>query len=169
VPGIVPAWALTAIPLLPLDRGLAVPLVHADDVADAIERVIVRRAPGPFNLAAEPPVTTAAIASALGARNVHVPSGVVRAVVSATWHARLQQVDPGWVDMGYALPLLDCSRATRELGWSPTTDATAVLHETLSGMRDADADRSPVLRPRTVVGQLRAALRGGPVSHRRQP
>jgi hypothetical protein len=90
-------------------------------------------------------------------------------VASATWHARLQQVDPGWVDLGYAVPLLDCGRASRELGWAPAVDALTVLHETLAGMRDGAADRSPVLRPRTVAGQLGRLVRRGPVSHRRRP
>ena len=37
-------------------RRLCIPLIHAGDVAEAISRVIDKRATGPFNLAAEPPV-----------------------------------------------------------------------------------------------------------------
>jgi nucleoside-diphosphate-sugar epimerase len=169
VPGLVPAKALDLVPVLPMDRGLVIPMVHADDVADAIERVLTRRAAGAFNLAAEPPVTTATIADALGARAVHVPAPVVRAVMSAAWHARLQQVDTGWLDLGFAVPLMDTGRAHRELGWSPSVAADAVFREVLAGMRDGAADRSPVLRPRTVLGQLRTALRRGPVSRRHRP
>jgi len=36
------------LPLLPLDRRLCIPLVHADDVAEAISRVIEKRAAGPL-------------------------------------------------------------------------------------------------------------------------
>jgi nucleoside-diphosphate-sugar epimerase len=169
VPAAVPSRVLEWVPVLPLDRGLAIPMVHADDVADAFVRVLEARAPGAFNLSAEPAVTTDHIAEALRARAVHVPAPVVRTVASATWHARLQQVDPGWVDLGYAVPLLDCGRASRELGWAPAVDALTVLHETLAGMRDGAADRSPVLRPRTVAGQLGRLVRRGPVSHRRRP
>jgi len=53
--------------------------------------------------------------------------------MAAAWHARLQQLDPGWLDLGLAVPLLDSSRAARELSWSPSVDATTVLRETLSG------------------------------------
>jgi UDP-glucose 4-epimerase len=169
LPGILSAAVLGHLPVLPLDRRLRIPMVHADDVAAAIDLVLARRAGGPFNLAADPPVTTADIAAVFGARQVQVPSGVLRAVVSLTWHARLQQVDTGWLDLGFAVPLLDSSRAARELGWIPRVDALTVLAETVAGMRDGAADRSPVLRPRSVPAQVARALRHGAVSGRRRP
>jgi UDP-glucose 4-epimerase len=169
VPSVVPARALSWLPLLPLDRRLKIPMVHADDVAAAIDLALQSRAPGPFNLAAEPPVTAAAIGDVLSARPVHVPAPVVRAAAAAAWHARLQQVDPGWVDLGYAVPLMDCGRAQRELGWSPRAGALEVLAETVDGVLHAASQRTPVLRPRTVGRQLGTLLRRGPVSERRQP
>jgi nucleoside-diphosphate-sugar epimerase len=169
VPAIVPAKVLDHIPVLPLDSRLVIPMVHADDVADAVTRVLERRVGGPFNLAAEPPITTARIAEVLGARPVHVPAPVVRAVMSAAWHARLQQVDTGWLDMGFALPMLDCTRASRELDWSPRVDAMTVLREVVDGMRDTASVRTPVLRRRTVLGALRDAVRRGPVGERDRP
>jgi len=169
LPALVPARALDFVPILPMDRSLVIPMVHADDVAVAIERVLQLRAGGAFNLAADPPITTARIADAFGARPLHVPAPVVRAVMSAAWHARVQQVDTGWLDMGLAVPLLDSSRAFRELSWAPEVDAMAVLREVLSGMRDTASDRTPVLRPRSVVGSLRDMARRGPVGQRKQP
>jgi len=169
VPGLVPAAVIGHVGVLPLDRRLALPMVHADDVADAIARVLDRRAPGAFNLASDPAVTSAAIAGVLGARLVHVPSPLMRAGMSLSWHARLQPVDPGWLDMGFSLPLLDTSRARVELGWAPSKDALSVLDETVTGMREAASDRSPVLRPRSVPEQLVRALRRGPVTSRHHP
>jgi UDP-glucose 4-epimerase len=169
VPALVPAKAIDLVPVLPMDRRLVIPMVHADDVADAIERVLTRKAGGAFNLMAEPPMTAQRIADALGARLVHVPSPVVRTLMSAAWHARIQQVDTGWLDMGFALPMLDTTRASRELGWSPTVDAMTVLREVLSGMRDTAAGRTPVLRPRTVAGALRDMVRRGPAGQRERP
>ncbi len=169
LPGVVPAGVIAHVPVLPLDRRLTIPMVHSDDVARAIRLMLESRAPGAFNLSAEPPVTTEAIAGVLGARAVHVPSSVIRALVSASWHARLQPVDPGWLDLGFAVPLLDTSRALGELGWTARVDALAVLDETISGMRDGASDRSPVLRPRSVAGQLARALRRGAVSSRHEP
>jgi UDP-glucose 4-epimerase len=169
LPGVVPAGLLGHLPVLPLDRRLRIPMVHADDVATALHQVLEARAPGAFNLAAEPAVTTAEIADVFSARQVQVPSPVLRALVSVSWHARLQQVDPGWLDLGFAVPLLDTSRATRELGWAPRVDALTVLAETVAGMRDRASDRTPVLRPRSVPGQLVRALRRGAVSRRHEP
>jgi nucleoside-diphosphate-sugar epimerase len=169
LPAVVPRSLLSHVPVLPLDRGLAVPIVHADDVADAVALAIDARVPGAFNLSAAPAVTADLIAVALGARLVHVPSAVLRAAVSASWHARVQPLDPGWIDMAFALPLLDSSRAESELGWMPTNDAVAVLDETLEGMQDGASGRSPVLRPRSVVASVASAVRQGPVSSRRTP
>jgi len=169
VPGIVPAGVLGHVGVLPLDRRLAIPMVHADDVADAIERVVEGRVPGPFNLAAEPAVTTAAIAGVFGARLVHVPAPLLRVALTLAWKARIEQLDPGWLDLGFAVPLMDTSRASVELGWEATVNALSVLEETVSGMREGASDASPVLRPRSVPGQVLGALRDGPVSYRREP
>jgi UDP-glucose 4-epimerase len=78
---------------------LVIPKVHADDVADAIARELDAEVGGAVNLAAEPPITAHRIADALGARPVHIPSSLLQPVMSAAWHARLQQVDTGWLDM----------------------------------------------------------------------
>ncbi|MCF6379508.1 NAD-dependent epimerase/dehydratase family protein [Nocardioides KLBMP 9356] len=169
LPAVVPARVLSHVPVLPLDRRLAIPMVHADDVADAVARVLAARAPGAFNLSAPPTITAGSIADVLGARLVHVPSAAVRATVSASWHARLQPLDPGWIDLAYAVPLLDTSRARSELGWTPRRDALSVLAETVAGMQDAASGPSPVLRPRTVAAGVRRALGRGPVSTRRTP
>jgi UDP-glucose 4-epimerase len=169
LPAVVPAGLLRHVPVLPIDERLTIPVVHADDVADALARVLEARAPGAFNLAAEPPVTAQDVADALHARLVHVPSGAVRAAVSVSWQARMQPLDPGWIDLGYAVPLLDTTRARSVLGWRPSADATSVLAETLAGMQDTASSGTPVLRPRSVAGGLLRALRLGPVSRRREP
>ena len=46
---------LDHVPVLPLDRRLAIPMVHADDVADAIVRVLEGRVPGPSTSRPTPP------------------------------------------------------------------------------------------------------------------
>jgi UDP-glucose 4-epimerase len=169
LPALLPATLLDHLPLLPLDRSLTIPMVHADDVADALARVVEARVPGPFNLAAEPAVTAEAIARVLDARLVHVPASVVRSAVSLSWHARLQPLDAGWIDLAYSVPLMDTTRAASELGWQPTMDAVAVLTETVAGMRAGSADQTPLLRPRSVPAAVRHFLRSGPVTRRRLP
>jgi UDP-glucose 4-epimerase len=169
VPAFVPSPMVRMLPVLLLDRSLVFPMVHADDVADAIMRALDRRVAGAFNLAAEPPVTRDDIAAALDARPVHLPSPGLRLLASAAWHARLQPVDPGWIDLAFAVPLLDTTRARTELGWTPSRDARSVLAETVAGMVEAAAGGSPPLRRRTVADELGRTLRQGPASHRRLP
>ncbi len=169
IPGYVPSRLLGHLPVLPLDRDLAVSVVHADDVADAVARVIERRVGGAFNLATEQPLTAPMIAESFGARLLHLPSAALRAAVSATWHARVQQLDPGWIDLAFALPLLDSARARRELGWSPTVGTADVFAEIVAGMTAAEFGPTPVLRRRSVAAVLGDALRAGPVSHRTHP
>ncbi|HEY0890592.1 MAG TPA: NAD-dependent epimerase/dehydratase family protein [Nocardioides sp.] len=169
VPGIVPGRALMALPVLPLDRRLAFSAVHVDDVTDAFARIISRRIGGAFNLAAPTPVTAEVIAEALGARLVHVPGGLLRLGVAASWRAHLQQVDPGWLDMAMSLPLLDAGRARSVLDWSPSLDGPAVMAEVIDGMVERASAGTPVLRRRTVRETVADAWRRGAVDHRRLP
>lgn len=169
VPPYVPAALLRHLPVLPLDRGFAVPLLHAADVADAIARVLQRGATGPFNLAADPPITRDVIARVLGARPVHLPMPALRAAADAAWRVRLQALDPGWLDLAAAVPLLDTARARRELGWAPRIPADEALREVLAGMADRAATASPALRPRSARAELAAIARSHPIGTRRLP
>ena len=169
VPAYLPATLLRHVPVLPVDRDLAVPLVHSTDVADAVALVLRDRATGPFNLAAEPAVTRDLIAEVLGAHPVHVPRAVLRAAANVTWRARLQPLDPGWIDLAFSVPLLDTSRARTVLGWSPTVDARIALSEVVTGMSDASGTSSPALRPRSVPAELAALVLHGQVVRRPYP
>lgn len=169
LPGYIPMQLIPWLPLLPLDRRLCIPLVHADDVADAISRVIERGAAGPFNIAAESPVRRADVAAALGARPVHIPSGVLRALVDASWRARVQHIDRGWLDLAFTVPLLDCSRARRELGWAPGWTATDALADLLDGIAEEAHTDSPPLRQRSMLDLLRRDVTDGLISSRRLP
>jgi UDP-glucose 4-epimerase len=168
VPGWVPAKAIGLLRLLPMDRALTIPVVHADDLAAAIVRVVEQRASGAFNIAGEPPLTTADIAAVLHARSVHVPAKVLRSAADLAWRARLQAVDPGWIDLAFSVPLLNTERARTVLGWHPAVDTRQALAATLDGMRTAVGTASPVLRTRTMIGQLGALVRRGPLGNRRE-
>jgi UDP-glucose 4-epimerase len=163
-----PAW-LRLLPILPLDSSLTIPLVHADDVADAFARAIERRASGPFNLSAEPPVRRDDIAKALGAMPLHVPSALLRPVVQATWLARLQPIDQGWLDMAFSVPLLDTQRARTMLDWSPRHDALQALNEFLDGFTHHSEAPSPVLESRSFIDSVRRDISCGPVTTRHVP
>jgi nucleoside-diphosphate-sugar epimerase len=143
------------IPVVPRHPRLRVQAMHADDVADAYRRVIVsERARGPFNVAADPVIDGDMLGRLLDARPVDVPARVLRALAALTWRARLQPSEPGWLDMGLSVPLMDTSRARRELGWMPRRGADDALLELLDGMRAAAGHPTPPLDPAT-SGPLR--------------
>jgi len=169
LPGYLPMQLVPKLPLLPLDRGLCIPLIHADDVADAIAKVIDQQATGPFNLMAEPPVRRADVAAPVGARTVHVPSGVLGALADLTWRARLQHIDRGWLDLAFTVPLLDCARARNELGWAPTWDSTDALADFVEGVADQAHAGSAPLRLRSMRDLMRRDVTDGLISNRRLP
>ena len=169
LPEYIPMQLIPLLPLLPLDRRLCIPLVHADDVADAVSRVIEERAVGPFNIAAEPPIGRDHVAAALGARPVHIPSGVLGTLVDLSWRARLQHIDRGWLDLAFTVPLLDCSRARTELGWTPKWTSTDALADLLDGVANGMHADSPPLRQRSLLDLLRRDVTEGLISSRRLP
>lgn len=169
LPGYVPMQVVPWLPILPLDRKLCIPLIHADDVAAAIVLAVERRATGPFNLAAEPPMGRDDVAAVLGARAVHVPSGLLGALVDLTWRTRLQHIDRGWLDLAFSVPLLDCSRARTQLEWAPKWTAQEALADLLEGVAQRAHTTSPPLRRRSVVDLLRRDLTDGLISSRRLP
>lgn len=169
LPGYVPMQLIPWLPVLPLDRNLCIPLIHADDVAAAIVLAVERRVTGPFNLAGEPPMGRDDVAAVLGARAVHVPAGVLGALVDLTWRTRLQHIDRGWLDLAFSVPLLDCSRARTQLEWAPKWTAQEALADLLEGVAQRAHTTSPPLRRRSVVDLLRRDLTDGLISSRRLP
>jgi UDP-glucose 4-epimerase len=162
------AW-LRLLPILPLDRSLTIPVIHADDVADAVVRAVERRAAGPFNLSAEPPVRRDDVAHVLGAKAIHVPAPILRALVQISWRARLQPIDEGWLDMAFSVPLLDTQRARTLLDWSPQHDALDALGELIDGFTHHSATPSPVLATRSFANSVRRDLSIGPITTRKVP
>jgi UDP-glucose 4-epimerase len=71
----------------------------------------------------------------------------VRALVSATWRAHLQPMPPGWIDLALGVPLMDCTRIERELGWSASKTAEATPLELLYGLRRGEGVETPPLEP----------------------
>jgi nucleoside-diphosphate-sugar epimerase len=147
------------LPLLPDIRGLAFQAVHTRDVADAYHAAVVGDASGPFNLAADPVLGIEQLAAMFDAKRLRTPRVVARAAVRASWTARLQPVDPGWLDLALESPLLDSSRARAELGWRPRYAATDALRELLAAMQEGAGAPTVVLEPdqqRSTVTDLRS-------------
>ena len=137
------------VPFVPDDPRLRFQAVHSLDVGDAYRRAVGSEARGAFNIAAEPVLGPRELARILRARLVPVSAGVLRGLAAVTWRVRLQPTPPGWVDLALGVPLLDSSRARRELGWSPRHGADEALAELLAGIRDRAGADTPVLARKT--------------------
>jgi nucleoside-diphosphate-sugar epimerase len=137
-----------------IDR-LVFQAVHSHDVGEAYRLALVGDARGAFNIAADPLLDPSELARILGARRLKLPASVVRAGAAATFKLRLQPSEPGWLDMGLGVPVMDCSRAERELGWRPRHSAADALRDLLAGMRAGAGLDTPPLEAGN-AGPLRA-------------
>jgi UDP-glucose 4-epimerase len=135
------------LPFLPLPSELAFQAVHSDDVAEAIRLSLTSAAEGAFNLAADDVLDASVIAAVLGTKHVPLPRTVTRAALAATWHAHLAPADPALLDLVLGLPLLDTSRARRELGWVPRWSGAEALGEMLLGMEQGAGAPTAALEP----------------------
>ena len=131
---------------LPLPE-LALAFIHADDVADALARMLDRRAPGPFNLAAEPLMDADALARALGTVRVPVPAVAVRTALHAAFAAHVVPTEPGWLDIGTRAPALDTTRARRNLDWAPSHRGDEVLRQFVAALGTGAGAPGPLLSP----------------------
>jgi len=131
---------------LPLPA-LAVAFVHADDVADAIERMLDRRAPGPFNLAAEPLLDADALARALGTVRLPVPAFAARTALLAAFAAHLVPTEPGWLDIATKVPALNTTRARQLLEWAPVHRSDEVLTQFVAALGRGEGAPGALLHP----------------------
>jgi UDP-glucose 4-epimerase len=151
---LVPEAALGRVPL-PFWRGLRAQLVHSRDVADAIRRILDRRAGGAFNLAAGPVLDATGLAAGIGGPVLPLPRSVVVGAAWATWRLGLQPAHPGWVRLADRAALVDTRRAADELDWQPVHDAPSALADVVTGMRALAGTRSVPLAARQRVGLVR--------------
>jgi len=138
---------INAIPDIP---NLRSQIIHSYDVGEAFRLAIVNDgARGAFNLATEPVLDPEELGRILDARPVPVPAKVARASARLSWQLRLQPAPEGWLDMAMSVPLMDTSRARRELGWTPEHSADESLLDLLEGLRTGAGLDTPPLSPRT--------------------
>jgi UDP-glucose 4-epimerase len=144
------------IPVVPAHERLVFQAVHSHDIGDAYRLAIVsEEARGAYNVAADPVLDADELARALGARKVSVPRGLLRGGAALTYGLRLQPSEPGWVDMAFAVPVMDTTRVRTELGWNPRHTSSEALLELLAGIREGAGLDTPPLEPGG-AGPLRA-------------
>ncbi|MCZ2815134.1 NAD-dependent epimerase/dehydratase family protein [Modestobacter sp. VKM Ac-2984] len=134
---------------LPLPSSLHLGFVHADDVADAIARILDRSAPGAFNLSAPPNFDADGLAGALGVRRVPVPAPVLRTGMQAAFLAHLLQIEPGWLDLGLGVPPLDTTRARTHLEWVARHRGGDLLREFVAALSKGEGHTGPLLHAGT--------------------
>lgn len=134
------------VPMLPVPSGMRLQAVHSDDIgaayASAVTGTDVR---GAFNLAADPVIDRAKLGELFSAPTVAVPPSAVRAALAIGWRMHLVPAPVELFDAMMRLPIMDTSRARRELGWSPQVDAMSALREVLAGMRSGSGGPTPPL------------------------
>jgi UDP-glucose 4-epimerase len=136
------------IPIIPAHPRLAFQAVHSYDVGHAYRLALANdEARGAFNIAAEPVLDAEELGRVLGARPVRVPARLLRGGAAVSYRLRLQPSEPGWVDMGLGVPLMDVSRARAELGWQPERSSSDALLDLLEGMREGAGLDTPPLEP----------------------
>jgi nucleoside-diphosphate-sugar epimerase len=135
------------LPVVPDIRRLVFQAVHSYDVAEAYRLALVSDAAGPFNIAADPVLDPRELARILGARRVRLSIRLTRAIAAGTFKLRLQPSEPGWLDMGLNVPVLDFTRAQEQLGWRPERTSADALRDLLAGMREGAGLDTPPLEP----------------------
>lgn len=147
------------LPVVPHLPDVAFQAVHADDLGDVVTRAVEEEVVGAFNVAAPDVLGTNTLAELLHARCVPVPFPLARSVADVTWRLRLHPLSPGWLDLARRSPLLDVTRAERELGWRPVHSGQDALATVLSGIAAGTGAETPTLRPdrtdRDVTDELR--------------
>jgi nucleoside-diphosphate-sugar epimerase len=121
------------LPLMP-DPGVALQLVHHDDVATAIALAATGAGPpGAYNLAGDGEVTFSEIAEAAGVRSIRVPQAAVAATSAALARLPMVPAMAEWVHVARTSVVMDTTRAKQVLGWQPrytsreTLDALAAV------------------------------------------
>ncbi|MBT2394462.1 NAD-dependent epimerase/dehydratase family protein [Streptomyces sp. ISL-100] len=136
------------LPWVPDLKGLVLQALHTDDAAEAYRQAVLREVGGAFNLAADPVVDARVLGELLEAKVVRVPTGVVRAALAAAWSAHLAPASPHLFDAVLRLPVLDSSRARRELDWQPLRTSTDAIREFLDGVRKGSGEETAPLAGR---------------------
>ena len=154
------------LPLLPGGPRLRIQAVHAMDAAEAYVRAATSDVRGAFNVAADPVLDANALADRFHGWSVPVPTDIMRWAAAATWHARLQPTEPGWLRLAEGCPLMSTQRAETELGWRSRVDALDAFAELLTGMAGSAGSGSAVLRPRASASlRIGGVLAGGFPGH----
>jgi len=140
-------FSATFLKLMPYHPRLRFQSVHSLDVGRAFWLALKNDVRGAFNLSAEPVLSSPVLAAEFDARQISVSQSFLRGLAAVTWRMRLQQTDPGWVDLCMDSPLIDPTRARTLLGWESSRSSLDALRELMQGIRDGAGAATPPLAP----------------------
>ncbi len=107
--------------------------VWEEDVAEAVWAALKRPVRGPFNLAAEPPLTLPELRRLAGRRGLALPLPWLAAAQRLAWRLTPRTEDPAWMAGARFDLVLDCTRARTELDWRPRAGPARCVRETVEG------------------------------------
>lgn len=143
------------VPVVPDLPGLRFQALHSFDAAQAYRRALFTDARGAFNIAAEPVIDARVLGDLLEARPVRLPLPLARAVATTVFRLHTIPVAPQLLEVLLRIPIMDVTRARRDLGWEPRHSGLDALREVMAGIRDRAGMPTPPLSPR-IGGPLRA-------------
>ena len=115
---------------------LPVQFIHEEDVGEAFRLCILGAGPpGVYNITGDGILTAADVARELGLRPVPVPGRIVQAaarLATAVPRPRFMPPTTEWLEAVTQPPIMDASKAKRELGWQPRYTSLEALRETLA-------------------------------------
>ncbi|HLR95634.1 MAG TPA: NAD-dependent epimerase/dehydratase family protein [Jiangellaceae bacterium] len=136
------------VPVVPDLPGLRFQALHSDDAAEAYVAATVRPVHGAFNVGGDDVLDAEALRQILGARaTVPVHPRLARTALGTLWRLRAVPAPPDLLDAFLHLPVMDDSRARRDLGWSPRYTAADTLREFLQGLYDGSGAATAPLEP----------------------
>jgi nucleoside-diphosphate-sugar epimerase len=127
------AQLLRRLPVPPpaLAPDVELQLIHEDDVGQALLQCVVAAGPpGAYNIAGDGIVTGRDVWRALGLAPVPVPGSLVRTAARAAVVLPFLPPVAQWVDALTYPPVMDTSKARRELGFTPRHSALETLRDT---------------------------------------
>ncbi|MCH8571421.1 NAD-dependent epimerase/dehydratase family protein [Nesterenkonia sp. AY15] len=139
--------------VVPVPGGIRTQAVHADDLAAAYAQAAILGAQGAFNICADDLLDGDAIAKVVSGEKspgiaLPLPAAALRPMIKAAHRAGILPTDEGWLDMGRHVPVMDNSRAKKELHWAPEHSGAQALEELVQGMAAGVGAPSAPLRPR---------------------
>ena len=106
--------------------------IWGDDLAQAFYLATKKDTPGAFNMAGDNPLNDFEIAKRLDKKLVKINWHVAKFFIGFGYRLHLQrQMSSGWLRAARYPIIVDCSKAKKELGWSPKYDTLEAIKKNL--------------------------------------